>query len=433
MDARILSFNESLKKQLEDLPKQEVEEALSYYEEYLNEADEAGKDLNEILEELGSPENIAGIIRMENSIIRAQRSPGLKNFTKVLTNAFHGVKTPLTIFLLSIFVIVSFSVVAMFYAGALVTFIGAVVIAMGFIYEALKIPLQFTMDVIGTLGVAFFGAGILFMAAYGLYKLGRLMVRVSTRQIRWIQSKSGKPMPDVSEQKSGKKSNFRRIILTCAAISVLGLVLSSVSGLPLKYFTIFNSMKPGNISMRTAEFDPAEINKISVTTAHSCIKLIRNSSDKIIISYEQPDWLDYEVSSSGSMLSFYEKSNGRLPLFKLATLHESRTELIVSIPENYSPEVINVETTGGFVNITGLDENINVKTYTGSVFLKSQGSADNYNIIGDTGSNSLIEVDGKNAGQETNKGKEYYRNVQAKKTIEIHSSSGNISIEHGGV
>jgi hypothetical protein len=330
--------------------------------------------------------------------------------------------------LFSIFIFISYGTVVILFAGAFTVFAGAVVIALGFIYQAFTIPFRFLPEIIGTLGMGFFGAGVCFITAYGLYLLGRLLIRLSTRSVRWMLKKPGKPMPELDSRQLAKKTNSKRIALACVVLSVAGLVLFSVSGLPVKFFTIFNSMKPQNITLKTAEFEPGVISKISAVTAHSHIKLSRNTSDKIIVSYEQPDWLDYELGSSGSMLSFYEKSNGRLPLFDLSTLHESRTELAISLPEGCNPEVLTLESKGGFVFIENLVENIVVKTYTGGISLDTREVQDKYNVMAST-ENGYIEVGGSQAGQKTGMGTEYYLDVKSDKTIELKSSRGNIIIK----
>lgn len=427
MDERISGFIDSLKKQLEGLPEEEILEAVSYYEEYLNDAAEAGKDLGVIFLQLDSPEKIAGMIKTETSIIRAQHSPGLWNFTSVLRNAFRGATTPLAVFFLSIFVIISFSMVAVLFAGAFAAFVGAVVIVLGLIYQAFMIPSRFIPEIAGTVGMAFFGAGICILAAFGLYKLGRWFIRISTRMIRRMLKKAQKPLPDMNNRQFQGKSNSKLVVFTCLIASVVGLVLFSVSGLPMKYFIIFNSMKPENITLKTEEFDPGKINKISIATAHSHIKLIRGVSNKILLSYEQPDWLDYELGINGSTLSFFEKSNGRLPLFKLTTLHESRTEVTVSLPDRYTPGIVTLESTGGFIYITGLVENIQAKTYTGSINLDTKNTAGGLNIKANTES-GVIEVNGTQTGQKTNQGIEYHQSAQTGKTIELRSSRGNINI-----
>ncbi|HBM81396.1 MAG TPA: hypothetical protein DD426_11285, partial [Clostridiaceae bacterium] len=98
-------------------------------------------------------------------------------------------------------------------------------------------------------------------------------------------------------------------------------------------------------------------------------------------------------------------------------------------PEKYSPYDIDVKTTGGFVYIDGLAENINVNTYTGNIFIIPHGLAGNFNIKANTGDSSFIKVSGKKEGKKTNEGVGYYKNMQSKKTLNIKSSRGIINIE----
>lgn len=425
MDDRISSFITSLRKQLEGLPEQEIRKAIDYYEEYFNDAAEEGKDPDEILKELDPPEKIAAMIRMESSIIKAQRSPGLKNFTGVSRNAFKGVTTPLAVLILSIVVFFSFGMVAVLFAGAFSFFAGAAVIALGFAYEAFKIPSGFLMEIIGTIGFALFGAGICLLLAFALYRLGKLFIRFSTQLIRRILLQSGKPMPEMEKQAPGRKARFSGITVLCLTIIAVGLVSIGVSGMPMRYFTILNSMKPSNIVMRTSEYDSGSINKISVVTAHSIIRVTSGTSDKIVVSYGQPDWMDYDLAVNGSMLSFYEKSNGRLPLFSLLTLHESMTEVIISIPKGFNPDIITLESQGGHVYISGLSENISAETINGSIHVGMEGIKGNVNIKAST-RNGDITMNGEKTGQKTAEGTEYYMNTDAAKTIELRSSNGGI-------
>ena len=428
MDERISSFVEGLKKELDGLPQQEISEVISYYEEYLNDAVEEGKDLDKVFNELDSPEKIAGTIRMENSIIKAQRSPGLKNFTGVSRNAFKGVTTPLAVISLSIVVFISFCMVGVLFAGAFVFFAGAAVIALGLVYEALKIPQHFIMEIAGTIGFGLLGAGICLLGAFSLYRLGKLFIRISTQLIRRILLQSGKSVPEMEKQVTGRKMRLSRIVAVCLIITAVGLLLVSVSGLPGRYFTIFNSMKPSNITMRTSEYDPGNINKISIVTANSIIRVTTGTSDKIVLSYTQPDWTDYNIESNGSMLSFYEKSNGRFPLFSIMSLHESMTEVVVSVPKGFDPEIVTLETQGGHINISGLAANIRAKTFSNSIRLSTEGIMENLNIKANTWNGEII-IDGVKTGQKTNEGIEYYKNTNAAKTIELSSSNGTIHID----
>lgn len=423
---RIESFIDNLKKQLQGLPEHEIGEAVDYYMEYLHEAAETEKDLDEVFRELGTVESIAGAIRTESSIATAQRDPGLRNFSRVLRNAFRGVTKPFSVFLLSLFIIVAFSMVAMLFAGALTALLGAVVLGLGFLYQTFTIPLRYTGNLIGTIGAGAFGAGICLLTAYGLYRLGRLFIRLSSGSIRRIRHSDQKPVP-AAEKGQPHRSRPRRMISAFLILTAAGLILMVVSGLPVKLFYIFNSMKPEQIIVRTAEFEPGTVNKISVVTAHSHIKLVRSHTDKIGVTYEQPDWLDYELGSSGSMLSFLEKSNGSLPLFKLTSMHESVTLLTISLPENYSPDRITLESTGGVIVIEGVAENIQVKTFTGDIRFDSRGVTGGYTIKAVT-KTGTVEVNGEATGQQTKEGREFYLSTRAGKTIEMHSSSGHIRL-----
>jgi uncharacterized membrane protein len=429
MDERVSNYIKTLKNLLKDLSEAEVKEAVDFYEEFLNDAAEAGKDLDAVLNDLDSPDKIAGMLRMESSIVKAQNRPDLKNFTRVLGNAFRSVSAPVSVFLLAIITLISSGMVALMFAGAFVSFVGAVAVALGMAYQALTIPGRFPLEIAGTIGAALFGASICMLLAVGLYKLGRLFIRISTQQIGLILKVSGKPVSGMEKTAAGGSLRTKRFVYACLLASAAGLLLFAVSGLPWRYLTIFNSMKPENVAMRiVSESDPGKVSKISIVTANSCIKVIRGTSDKITISYEQPDWMDYETGSSGSMLSFYEKSNGRLPLYGLSKLHESRTEVVVSIPEGYSPDVITLDSTGGYILIDGIEENVKARTYNGGISLTSSGTNDSRNIKAST-INGRILAGGVRTGQRTDRGIEFYQNTKSNKTIELTSSNGNISID----
>ena len=203
---RASSFIESLKNQLEGVPEEEIQEAISYYEEYLNDAAEAGKDVDEILARLGSPQEIAAMIRTEASIAKVQRSPGLKNFNSAVRYAFAGVTTPFAVLLLSICVALSYGIVAVFFVGAFAISAAAVVATLGLVYQAFDIPAKFTLEILGTLGLALFTAGILLLAAYMLYKLGKLFIKISASMVGLIMKKPQRPKtePDTAHPEKGK-------------------------------------------------------------------------------------------------------------------------------------------------------------------------------------------------------------------------------------
>lgn len=424
MNEKIQFFVEELKKRLDGLEEEDKLDAVSYYEEYLYDAVDSGKSPGDAVRQLGDLDVIAAKIKAEASIIKAQQKPGLKNYGHVMGNIFHVVKAPFSVILLSVFVSVSWSVVALLYSGAFITITAAAAVLAGLIYEAFSIPAGFTAEIAGTSGIAFFAASVLLIAALGQYKLGKLFVKISSRLIGRMLKKPGKLQLKDRRPHTRKKILSKKIIYFFTALSLAGLVLFMVSGIPARYFTIFNSMKAEKISIKTWEYKPEEVSNISIVTAHSHIVVESNTAGRIILKYEQPDWLEYEIGKSGSMLSFYEKSNGRLPLFDLVKIHESITELTVSLPEKFDPEIFTIESSGGQINIKSTGRSVEVKTYTGKILF----NRDSINNLKATAKNGSIEVAGSPAGQKTNKGIEYYNKIGAGKTAVLESARGDIVI-----
>jgi hypothetical protein len=136
--------------------------------------------------------------------------------------------------------------------------------------------------------------------------------------------------------------------------------------------------------------------------------------------------LDYDIKTDGNTLYFYEKSNGRLPLFSLV-YHESLTELQIRLPEGYDPEMIKVGSTGGHVFITGIASNIQVDTMNGRIELVPV-NAKSANIIAKTNQGNIYS-NGKPAGQKTDKGTEYISAAASDRNIELTSTNGNIYIQ----
>ena len=239
MDERIAEFIEALKIRLEGLPENEIDNAVNYYEEYLSDAQESGKDLDEVFKELGQPDKIAGMIKAETSVAMARHSPGFRSFVNVMQNAFLGVTTPLAIFLMSVFVLVSYCMVAVFFTGVFASAAGAIAVALGLVYQAFAIPSRYTPEIVGTLGFALLGTSICLLTAYGFYRLGKVFIVLSARVVGRMLKKPGKPSPEIDISQQGKKSNTKRIAFILIGLSAAGLVLASISGLPFKFFVIF--------------------------------------------------------------------------------------------------------------------------------------------------------------------------------------------------
>lgn len=433
MDESLKAFLTELRAGLSGFPESETREAVEYYEEHINDALEEGENAENILSRLDSPEKIAAVIMTETSIKKAQSKPGLKNYSKVLKYSRALITRPFSILLFFIFVVVTYSTAFLLFLGAIVSAAAACIILPGSVYEALNIPVKFTAEILGTIGAGLFLAALCLLLAYGLVKLCTLFIRLSASLVGHMLNKPGKQLHDTRQNSaidgsspSGAKTS-KRIPLACMIAIAAGLMLSLSTGLPVKLFMIFNSMEPAGITTQEWEYNKADVNKISITTAHSHIRLEKGSSDKIKISYEQPDWMEPEINCANGLLSFVEKSNGRLPLFSMISIHENRTDVVLTLPQGFDTEALKLESRGGFIYIGTGNFNARLKTYTGSIYVE-KNAAMTAGIQAGT-STGVIQAAGRDVGTKTADGIKYETFDNGGKTIEIETSRGSIFID----
>ncbi|NLG89045.1 MAG: DUF1700 domain-containing protein [Clostridiaceae bacterium] len=426
MSDAIDRFIGELEAHLSDLPKDEIEEAVSYYREYLNDAVESGEDPENALNRLGTAEKIAAVIRVETSIDRARSNPGVRNYGAVLKNSFRVITTPFSILFLSMFVMLSGGIFITFYAGAFCTFLGSVLSLAAVIYEAANMSGKFIIEIIGILGAGIMFSAVLMLATICLYKLGRLFIRLSVWTIGKILNKpqqKGAPLKRTADEKS---KPIRTAVRLFSVLSFAGFVVFAVSGLPMRYFNIFNSMKPQDVELMSYEFDIDQLNEISVETAHSIVIVSEGSGDKVRFIYEKPDWLDCAFAAEGNTVRFREKSNGRLPFFELVSLHESLTELKVYIPKDAGVKRMTVKSKGGHVFVSDLPLSIRVETMNGSIQVNLPDT-DSVNVAAET-SKGVIYSNNTPAGQKTGGKTVYAINAGSDKTVELQSANGDIRI-----
>ncbi|HEY8500575.1 MAG TPA: DUF1700 domain-containing protein [Clostridia bacterium] len=427
MSDKIDSFIMELESKLKDLPKDEIDEAVCYYREYLNDAEDSGEDPDVILQRIGTAEKIAAAIRMETSIDRARSDPGVRNYGSVLKNSFRVITTPFSILFLSMFVILSGGIFITFYAGAFCTFLGSILTIAAVVYEAANMPGEYFIEIIGLLGAGLMLSSVLMLVTICLYKVGRLFIKLSVWMIDKILNKQQQKEPSPKRTTAAKSGRTRAAVLIFSILSFAGFLIFAVSGLPMRYFNIFNSMKPQNIELVSYEFDIDQADVISVETAHSIIRLSEGSGDKIRFVYEKSDWLDCTFAAEGNTLHFHEKSGGRLPFFELVSMHESLTELKVYIPKGHNVERITVESKGGHVFVSGLIFNMQIETMNGSIEVNLPDTG-RVNVNAET-SNGSIYVNNMQAGQKTGKKTEYIVTAGSEKTVNLKSANGDIRIK----
>lgn len=428
MDDRIRAFLDRLKLGLAGFPENEVKKAVEYYEEYINDALDEGKNVEDILARLDPPEKTAIIIKTETSIRKAQINPGLKNYSKVLKYAYYSITKPFSILLFSIFIFTTYSIALTLFLGAIACAAAVCVVLPASIYEAVRIPSQYIGEIIGTASSGIFIAALCMLPAIGFYKLCRLFIQLSSGLVGRILHKSRKQTAMIAESEEKKNRNSGLALKICLAAILASLLITLVSGLPFRLFKIFNSMEPAGIALQSWEYDAASVKKIRIETAHTNIRLEKGNSRKIELSYGQPDWLEPVSSLSGGQLTFSEKSNGRLPFFTFVSLHENSTEVILKLPEGFAPEALELVSRGGFVYIDSTDYDVEVKTYTGNIYLEPHSGAKPAGIEATT-STGAIMVNGTDAGTKTNNGLEYAVAAQGSHSIKLETTRGSIYID----
>lgn len=437
MDDRIKSFLDTLKMNLDGLAEEEINEALSYYEEYFSDALDEGASPEELLSRLDPPEKIAAMIEAETSIKLVQTSPGLKNYSRLVKFAHIGITRPLSVLMLSILIFTTYSTAVLLFLCTVIPVAAACMVLAASISEALKIPAMYAGEIAGTVGLGIFASGIFILTACVFYMLYRPLIRLSAGLVYKMMKRGSKPADKTGEERqagpgaSGRK-RMRKLFRAGLIITAAGLIISLASGLPAKLFMIFNSMKPADITVIRQEFSIGEAEGINVYTAHSNIRLREGSSEKIVIEYEKSDWLDYSLENSNGGIVFEERSNGRLPLFSLVSLHENCAELTVSLPAGFDPGRLSLESRGGTIWVESGSFPADIKTHTGTIRLaiRTGGASGGIHpaITAKTAKGAIFAGD-KAPGVKTRYGTEYELPSESPVIIRLESERGNILLD----
>lgn len=435
MNERIEKYLKELEQQLAGLPEIERKEAMDYYTEYVNDALDEGVSPEELLSRLDPPEKTAAVIRAETSIKHFRSNPGLKNYSKMVKYARLGFTRPLTVLMFSLLIFTTYTIAILLFLGTVVSVAAACLILPALVYEALKIPSGYLAEIAGTIGIGIFASGLMLLTAYGFYVLWRPLFKLSANLISKMIKKS--PARMVSTDVNGINSNFsgdmkkpsHKMLKASLIIIAAGLLITVATGLPVKMFMIFNSMKPSNITLHSQEFPVSEVSRININTAHSVVRLKEGSSDKIELKYEQSDWLEFNISCNNGELVFEEESNGRMPLFPLVSMHENRAELTVTLPAGYRPDKVVLESRGGFLYIENTLVPVEAKTYTGSIYIDTYGNlsaASGSGSVSARTSSGIIQSDGKNIGIKTASGTDLEILTGNESKIILETVRGNI-------
>lgn len=404
---------------LAGLPQESVRRALEYYEDYIVEALEAGRSREEIMRRLGPMEEIVAHVRAESSLNRAESSPGPLSLTGAARQTFRGLAGGAARVSLVVGATLPYALAMMLYLTAVVVLLGAFAVAALLAYEIATMPVVYLRERIGTAGLAALGASSLVATGLAFWLVANGINRVTLRALR-RGLRRGAPKDRPSEPAKPRKRRTRITLLFCAAAALIGAVLTAFSGLPEKYFTIWNSGRPDDIVLRTWSYDPKTVEAIVVVAMNSRVSIEAGDADAIRIAYEEPPWLTGGVIANDGSLTFQETSRGMLPLLSFVARHEGMTSVRIEVPPRYLPRTITVTTIGGHVYLATPARDIRVQTITGGIRLAALGEA--FHIKAFAPDRNIFIHDSRGAG------KEYETGPATGSPVELRSDGGMIEL-----
>lgn len=428
MSEKITAFIDELRKYLGGMNEDDAREAVLYYEEYLMDASEAGEDLEKVILSIGPAKKLAATIKTEASIKMVRKEPGIRNYAKVLKNAFHFTTTPLKVLLFGAFALCSLSLVAAFFISSVVLYSGALLSLLYMINEAAPVFSRYPLEAFGTLGIGLIAASALFVSGYVFFKISRYITRLFAIVVGFMFRTGRHEEKNEQAVKPARKSFARKAVVFCCILFAAGIALAIVSGIPIRFFILYNSMESPKAVSRQESFNTASISKVSVKTGNSRILLTKGTGDTITLAYKLPEWLDPSIRLQDGTLSFSEEPNGRLPLNFLQILHESNSYVSVEIPESFV-KPISLNSYSGSIYAEAAAGSMNIGSTNGGILLKVMvnGEKNIPSIYAITRSGS-VELNGKPISGSTSGGTSYDMDGLSGQEITISSQSGKISI-----
>lgn len=422
MTFKLEQLLEGLREGLADLPQDVVDRALEYYKAYIDEALEAGRSDDEILKKLGGSEEIIALVRAETSLNNAENNPGPFRMIGAGKRVFGSIASSAARVSMVIGSAIPYTLALGLYVCSLAAFIGAFAAAALMGYGISQTASAYVWEKIGTAGVALLSVALFVAVGLGLWLAANGIARYTLRMLRrGLQRERMPDMPPAGVRHAN--GGVRKALVLCTAAAVFGLVLLVPSGLALRYFSIWNSMKPEHTALRTWTYHPGEIRAFEIKTMNSQIilKTSEARTDAIGISYEEPDWMKGESAVVDRRIVFAETSRNRLPFMGFVSRHEGMTVVTVEVPRGYLADEVALESIGGHISIDLRARSVRIKTSSGTIRFNDRGNS--YAIQAST-RNGRITVKGKQLD-----GRAYTPGHSAAYEAEIHSTDGMIEIE----
>ncbi len=364
----------SIRAECGDLPEQSVRRALEFYEEYFADALEAGHSEQETLERLGGVKEIVAQVRAEAAVSGAERRPGPFRLIGAGRQVLRGPARSAARASMILGASIPYTLALGVYLIASAVFVAAPATAALMGYGITTMPRADAMAKIGTAAVGLSAAAISTAVGLGLWAAARGITRVTLRVLRRGMRHDG--LADPQRQKAPHAHGMRAALVSCAVVALVGLGGAFVSGLPMKLFSIWNSMKPVNLEVRTWRFRPGEIRSINVSTLNSGILLEADgdSREGISVSYEEPEWLTGTPVVRNRDLVFREASSGTLPFMDMIAMHTGTTSVRITVPLGYRADAVALESGSGDVSFALSAGTVRVATNSGDISFSEGGN-----------------------------------------------------------
>ncbi|HUX42129.1 MAG TPA: hypothetical protein VMV83_13265 [Rectinemataceae bacterium] len=350
MPMGIDGFFAAAREGLENLGAEQVNDALSYYEEFAAEALEAGKTEAEVLERLGKVEDLIANLRSEASISRAETAPG----PGTLTRAAHGGMGRLAgaagrASLVSAAALPYLLAMAL-YVLAFACLLGVFASVTAGILAYLDVSSAFPASKVGAAGIGIIGVSVFGLLAAVLRFSADALARFTLGLMRKGLGREGRTIQAPKPRRGGRG---KALAFAAGGAFILGVALVVFSGIGTRYFSIWDSIRPAELATRSGEWKLSAIDSIAISTLNSDIAVVASSDHPGTVRaiYEEPDWMRGSFAIEGGRLEFSEVSNGRLPFLRLAAAHRGTTAIRLEVPIGWKPGRIEAVSVGGSVDL----------------------------------------------------------------------------------
>lgn len=366
------AFLKQLRNGLAKVPKALADDAIQYYEEYLADARQSGSRIDEVLDRIGTPDQVVRSILDDLSITSAHDRPSAAKLIRTSRRVMgKGVARAAAGTSLAIVSVIPFSTAIILYATAFVLALAALAIIAGLTINIATHPELGTSVLLGQIGLAAAASSILLLAALVVRLGANGLARSTLKLYRKIIPQSGKPAAaENAAPRPVKRRRFARALsILLLVILAVGQTLSLVSGLPQQYWRLWNSLPPADVEPVTMTLagGSATASKLEIRGLNANITLLQSSDNQLKVTYDQAPYVQLDWSQKGSVLQLSETGNGRLPGFNWLAVHEGTASLTVYLPGLTDQLELDVETKGGDVTIRVPVKGGRVRTINGDI------------------------------------------------------------------